>query len=248
MDAELWFRDWSVMYDGFPDDYLVIDIETTGSEEKDLIVQLGWCKIKNRQVVDNSGLLLDWSRSPIVDPSWIKRRMDNTSREMAKSGDSFPIEFSDLKQGVNPVHALSTFLEMLAEVRLNDGIFVAHNGVCFDMPMITNHFKRFLNIYYRFRPEEIWDTGALEKASQADELLCYGELPGDFAFRVIESPNYKNISWSLHRHSVPKYDLLNRFNLQTNLMHTAPFDAYLTHLLFEEHRTLANLGLERDPL
>lgn len=248
MDAELWLRDWAVTYEGFPDDYLVVDIETTGGEEKDLIIQLGWCNVVGRKIVDNSGIVLNWTHSPLVDPRWVKRRMNWTAKQMYDKGANYPWSFDDLHEGSNPIHALSGFLELLADVRAKDGLLVAHNGVLFDMPMLANHFKRFLKIYYKFGAEEIWDTGALEKGLQLDELLCPGELPGDFAFRVIECPNNRNVSWNLHNHVVPKYDFVNRFGISYTHAHTAPFDAYVTHLLFEEYRVLAQRGLERQPV
>ena len=248
MDAELWFRDWAIQYEGFPDDYLVIDTETSGSDrQKDVIIQIGWCKVVDRKVVDNNGVILNWIRSPLIDPNWVRKRMASTRDYMISNGKSYPWEYCDLLQGIDPVFALSDFLNMLSEVRASGNVLVAHNGAGFDLPLIVNHFKRFLNIHYNFNLDELWDTGALEKASQLDELLCEYETAGNFSYRVTERCN-DHVRWSLYEHVVPKYDFVHRYNLDLTKAHTAPFDTYVTHLLFEEFRELAERGLERQPL
>lgn len=248
MDAALWFRDWAIQYNGFPDNYLVIDTETTGKDiSKDIIIQCGWCKVVNRKVVDNGGILLDWSRSPYVDPSWIRRRMVLTSTEMAKKHKVYPWKFDMLAGATNPIHGLADLLDKICEIRSENGIIVAHNGIGLDYPMIAAHFKRFLKIKFEFRPEEMWDTGALEKGSQINEFMYECELPGDFAWRVLERNTDCGIKWSLHSHVIHKYDLANKYNLNLDEAHNAIFDSYVTHLLFEEFRTLAEIGLERYP-
>lgn len=248
MDAALWFRDWAVQYDGFPEDYLVIDTETTGRDvDKDLILQLGWCQVVNRRVVDNDGVILNWGRKPYIDPSWVARRMGQTAAEMKKKHMVYPWDMDVLSHGQNPVEALTDFLERLCDVREKGQVIVAHNGVSLDFPIISSHFRRFLKLNFEFQPEEVWDTGALEKACQLDEFLYGSELPGDFAWRVIERNTDRGINWSLHEHVIPKYNLTVRYNLDLLKSHTAPFDAYVTHLLFEEFRTLAEDGLARFP-
>jgi DNA polymerase III epsilon subunit-like protein len=249
MDASLWFRDWAVHYDGFPDDYLVIDVESTGPcIEQDLVIQVGWCKVVNRKPVENSGIILNWDRSPLVDTNWLRKRIDSTAKYMEEQrGKTYPWSYDALQEGERPVAALSRFMDILTEARDTEQLVVAHNGVCFDLPVLTRHFRRYLKINYQFHPDEIWDTGAMEKASQIQELLCYGEQAGDFAYRLVLRSNDYGVRWNLHDHCVPKYCLDERFELDLQKSHTAPFDAFITHLLFEEYRTLADLGLERYP-
>lgn len=249
MDAELWFREWALMYDGFPDDYFVVDIETTGNNvERDLIIQLGWCRVANRQVVDNSGTVLNWTNSPYVDASWVKKRMQETAKQM-NDPDSmhkhYPWTFEDLKDGYSPIEALGVLLDKLESVRRRYELVIAHNGISFDLPVLSSHFKRFLRKDHNIQDNEYWDTGALEKACQIDELLCQGEMPGAFAYRVLNRNNDGQIKWSLFNHAVPKYELDKKYNIELGLAHTAPFDAYVTHLLLEQYRSLAEKGFER---
>jgi DNA polymerase III alpha subunit (gram-positive type) len=137
---------------------------------------------------------------------------------------------------------LTHLLGLLSEARAADQLLVAHNGITFDLPVISQHFKRFLKLDYLFLPDETWDTGAMEKGSQLDEILCLGEAPADFAYRVITRTG-DGVHWSLHEHAIQKYGLAERFKLDLEMAHTAPFDAYVTHLLFEEFRRLADEGL-----
>lgn len=248
MDAELWFRDWSVMHEGFPDNYLVLDIETTGNDlSKDVILEIGWCEVKDNKVITNNSVILDWERTPYVDPKWVKQRLKETKQRMEEEGKCFPFSVDSLSSGVKPNNFFSLLLDKLKQVRHQDGVVVTHNGVRFDLPIISSHFHRVLNTNYRFLPEEIWDTGALEKGHQLDELLCQGELPGDFAYRVLNRSNDK-IKWNLHDHVIYKYDLANRFDLNLELAHTARYDAYITYLLFNEFRQLSERGLKRQPV
>lgn len=246
MDAARWFRNWALQYDGFPDDYLTIDVESSGPcTSKDLVIQVGWCKVVNRKPVENTGIVLNWDRSPFVDTRWLRRRMDDTAKYMAEHrGKVYPWSYDVLKEGDPPVAALTSFLDRLSEARENNLLIVAHNGISFDLPVLVNHFRRFLKIHYQFHPDEVWDTGAMEKASQISEYLCQGEMAGDFAYRLVLRSNDYGVRWSLHDHCVPKYGLDERYELNMEKSHTAPFDAYLTHLLFEEYRTLAEEGLE----
>jgi DNA polymerase III epsilon subunit-like protein len=248
MDAALWFRDWVIRYDGFPDSYIVIDTETTGKDvTKDVMIQLGWCKVIDHKLVENSGVIFNWTRSPLTDPMWVKKRMERTAAEMAKKDKVYPWTFDMLADGQNPIHILTDLIQMICEARINEWPIVAHNGIGLDYPLIVNHFKRFLKVDFSFLPEEMWDTAALEKGSILDEFMYGNELPGDFAWRVLERPTDCGIKFSLHDHCIPKYDLATKYNLDLFKQHTAPFDAYVTHLVFEEFRALSEDGLKRYP-
>jgi DNA polymerase III epsilon subunit-like protein len=237
--ASNWFNTWTTQYGDFPDSYLVIDTESTGSDIKqDYLIQLGWCKVENQQVVDNSQITLNWDKSPFVDTNWLRKRMDSTADQMEeKFQKTYPWRYTELLQGEKPVVALSRFLDILSDAADSDTLIVAHNGVCFDIPVISSHFRKYLKIPYQFDFSSIWDTGAMEKASQINEMLCENELSGDFAYRVVTRSN-DSVRWSLHEHCIFKYNL-DRFNLDLSKSHTAPFDAYVTHLLFEEFRHIA---------
>ena len=146
MDPELWFRDWAVMHEGFPDDYLVLDIETTGSDlEKDIIFELGWCEIRDNKIKSNNSAIIDYAHSRHVDPNFVKSRFKETKQKMEAEGKSFPFSVDSLKYGVDPTLIFQLLLNKLLEIRYANGVVVTHNGVRFDLPIITNHIKRILN-------------------------------------------------------------------------------------------------------
>jgi DNA polymerase III epsilon subunit-like protein len=245
MEACSWFSYWANTYGEFPDDYLVIDIETSGPDiDKDLIVQIGWCHVIDRKPISNNGLLLNWDKSPLIDTNWLRHRLNETLDYMltVRQVDSYPWTYDAILSGDSPLSVLTRFLNILREARTNNTLLVAHNGVRFDCPVLSNHFRRFLKIHHDFDDDEIWDTGALEKASQLNELLCEGESTNDFAYRVTLRSNDYGVKWNLHDFCIPKYDL-DLFDLELNKAHTAPFDAYVTHLLFEQYRQLSNKGV-----
>jgi DNA polymerase III epsilon subunit-like protein len=239
MDSSSWFRDWAEQYDGFPDNYLVFDTEASGSAvERDLILQIGWCKVIDRKVVDNNGLTLNWLHGSLIDPNWLKGRMEETNRHLLSRKDEiFPWTSAELEKGHEPINVLCYFWNMIREANEDGLTFVAHNGIGFDIPILTAHFQRYLKVNLDINTSEVWDTGALEKASQLDEY-CYNELPGDFAYRILLRED-RGIKWGLHSHALPKYNLIEKYSLDMQQSHTAPFDAYVTHLLLEEFRSLA---------
>src|SRR4051812_46423786 len=73
-----------------PSNYLVFDLETTGFDpNQDLIVEVGWAIVQDRQIVDYAGMLLDWTS---FDPDnkdfhdWLKWRLTRCAADLAKQG------------------------------------------------------------------------------------------------------------------------------------------------------------------
>ncbi|CCD95916.1 conserved hypothetical protein [Bradyrhizobium sp. ORS 375] len=101
-------------------DYIVVDIETTGSwAAGDRITEIGAVKIRNHQVVDEWHSLLNPQRAI---PAQITR-LTGITNEMVRHAPVF-------------ASVADSFLEFMA-----DGIFVAHN-VNFDYGFITYEFSR----------------------------------------------------------------------------------------------------------
>lgn len=237
MSAEMksWLKSWHDHFYPLPDDYLVIDCETTGlSPKTDLIVQLGWCETKNRKVVDNGGVILDWTCCSQVDSGWLSDKLESTRDVMFKLGNDYQWTMDVLSTGEPPIEALASLL-----VRLEDQDNIAvltHNGWRFDAPMIENHFRRFLFSDYTFPHDSFYDTGVVEKGHQLGLLPKPGESNRDFSLRIMNRP--AKVKWSLSNHCVPKYNLDVKHNLSMSNAHTAPHDTLVTHYLFEHYRSL----------
>lgn len=232
-----WFRCWLERFGKFPDDYLVIDTETTGLQHSsDFIVQIGWCEVRNRRVADNDGVVLDWLErgSALTDRQDFLKRLDRTRYYMESRGNRYPWTPAVIANGTCPLEALADLL-----VRLQDNstpMIVTHNGWSFDVPMLESHFRRFLGQEYSFADDRMVDTGAIEKGSQIGITPYPGESFRTYTGRVMSKRTHTK--WSLANHCVPKYNLDTRNKLDMNNAHTAPFDCLTTHLLLETYRSL----------
>jgi DNA polymerase III epsilon subunit-like protein len=108
----------------FPDNYLVIDLETTGlSRQEDLIGQIGYCVVQNRRPVKTYSAVLNWFRHADVDKPWLLNRLQSTKyqvehdkatgRRNSRTYNLSP-EFL-LNHGGDPVAALALCHNLLVE-------------------------------------------------------------------------------------------------------------------------------------
>lgn len=245
MSLQHWFRSWSSR-PGFPDNYFVFDFETTGVEHGvDLIVQVGYCHVRDRCVVANEGFMLDWTSDGRVPADWLAARIATTKRHVevdrstgAPSGKHYPFSVDRLREeGLPPGEVLETFLRLLESSRRCGEVFVGHNAWSYDAPMWSWHSSKFLGHDFVFRPDDIFDTGMMEKASQLGLLPAQGESMRDFAVRVYHARPFKR--WSLDRHAIPKYGLDVKYGLDPERAHHADFDCLATHCLFQEFRMMS---------
>lgn len=235
-----WLNILQRTFGGFPNDYTVLDIETSGVDAGiDLILNIGHVIVEDGQVTQRLDAFLDWTREGQVDQQWLYDRMEKTRQQMAGNGREYKMSYELLRdQGEDPIGILREYHDLIVAQREAKYAFVMHNGYNFDAPRLCNHFKRWLNENLEFGPSEIWDTGMIEKASQLNSMPDPKETMRAWAKRV-GGIRAKGVKWSLDAHCIPKYDLANRFQLNESEAHGAGFDTYVTHLLFEEFRRLA---------
>lgn len=106
------------------DDYVLVDIETTGlSPQKDDIIEIGAMKVKNNQVVDTFNTLLKIDRKV---PSYITN-LTGITTEMIET------------EGREATEVLHEFMEFAG-----DNIIVGHN-VNFDINFIYDKCEKYLN-------------------------------------------------------------------------------------------------------
>ena len=240
-DVASWLACWVNQYGHFPDDYLVIDTETTGLDRQDdVIVQLGYCRVENREVVENVAYVLDWT-DHTLNQDWLCGRLESTGQRLREKGHTYSWTLEKLaSEGKPPIDVLFDLLGRLREY--GGKMLAAHNGVGFDVPMIEAHLKRFLALPFTF-PKQLWDTGVMEKAIQLDVRPRPGEPLLVFCKRVL-GIRAAGVKWSLDRHCTPKYQLDHKYGLDTSRSHTADYDAYVTSCLLEEFRQLAQAHQE----
>lgn len=112
--------------DNLVDDYVLVDIETTGlSPQKDDIIEIGAIKVKNNEVVDTYTSLINIGRNI---PSYITNLTGITTNMM-------------IAEGRDTVEVLKEFMDFAG-----NSIIVGHN-VNFDINFIYDKCEKYLNTY-----------------------------------------------------------------------------------------------------
>lgn len=255
-------------FDGFPDNYLVFDLETTGlNPRRDLAVQIGYCLVKNGAPIDRDGIIINWTKIPkfVPDHDRFKQKLETVKQAVefkagVPTGKTYHISFERMMdEGVHPLEALSLFNDLFHEARKNRWFFLAHNGYHFDVPFIEGHFDAFLGEHrkygaepkpaFYFHDNELFDTGMVEKGSQSQSVPWASDTVRSWSLRT-QNERLRNVRWALDTACVPRYNLAEKHGLNMSQSHDAGFDCYVCHLLFEEYKhLLSNPGVrEPDPL
>ena len=130
----------------FPVDYTTFDTETSGfSPARDVIVEWGHCIVRDRKVVDQNSILINWFGSGLIDDTWLAQSLLRVQRHMADDGRNFAITEERLRdEGSSPEEILPWMHEFLMTLLDSDEILVCHNGWRFDVRMLESHFKGFM--------------------------------------------------------------------------------------------------------
>lgn len=230
-----------------PVNYLVFDVESTGLDfNNDLVVQLGYAIVINKELIDCAHYIPDWTHNRDNHfCEWLENRMAITKKNMESrnpdSGVVYRHSTDRMKKCGIPVReAFTNFMDIIKICKAHNFSLIAHNGLKFDQPMLNNNIKQVLGDHEGFEFDKLgvnyYDTMALERGlySRIDPY------PDDnwmsFTGRLVTEGG-KKIYSSLDRHCAKKYDLINKHNM-TGSAHEADFDCKLTHYLFEEYRTM----------
>lgn len=220
----------------YPDNYFIIDTETSGfSTDNDFIVQVGWGVVRDRQLVDNDALVLDWTRHPDVDQQSLREKLAGLQKTYLEQGRTYHMTYEALQEGVDPVEGLHVMMSLLHQALTAGQIVVGHGAWHFDKRMLDSHAKEYLNTDIPWRRNSIFDTGLVEKASLLDLPPWPGEELDEW-FKRVSGRRAKGIFWNLDRAVTTKYDLVPRFNLDMTQAHGAAFDCRLCYYLFETFR------------
>jgi len=236
-----WFKSLRrLMY--FPETYVTFDLETSGIDrEEDLIVQFGYCVVVDKELVSRDSFLFDWTRRlSAPDVEWFKAKIERVRSDFASRGQHYGMSLDRLcGEGIHPDEALSACSAFFDDWHSQRGYFIGHNVLSFDGPILSSNFKRFASrSFWLTKDMNVIDTGMLAKASQLKLLPGPEERVFDFAHRVARTNGHDRF-WSLDRACVPGLGLDKKHGLHAERMHDAEYDAYVTHLLFEEFRSLA---------
>lgn len=219
-----------------PDNYIIIDTETCGLEPReDYVLQLGQVIVKDRQVVHQAGLYLDWVRPGILPEQWLRNRMAGIADNMARHGAQYRVNFDVMM--TEGVDARSVINEWASTIKtgLDSGMsLVGHNIASYDLVMLSRHVVDVCKNPLLIPGNAVCDTGMLEKARQINMAPSPGENMVEWFWRVYAAK--RRVKWKLDGHCADQYDLWVRSGLNPTLAHDAVADCVLTYHLLEAMR------------
>lgn len=207
-----------------PDDYLVIDIETSGfrynpkpGKKPDVIVQIGYAAVSDRKVVKNAAHYI--------------RRPAGTMRGAALEITGITDDILQ-EEGEEPNEFYPRFVKLLNLYRDSGCMFVGHNIVSFDGPFMTAEFGR-QGLDFAFKNGEFIDTGCIFKAAQMQSQPGPHETLESYFSRIRHTRSH--VKWRLE-FAISAYEIEKKHKLDLNKAHDAGFDCLLTHYLLESLR------------
>jgi len=238
----------------FPDTYLCLDTEYTGGDERtDFVMEIGHVMVEDRCVVDQLNVVLDWSVHPGVDSKLLRYKLNHIKSIM---GQDWRITWDVMKEeGIAPSKALRFYRKFFTAWDVRDLPYVAHNGRVAEERMLRGTFNRYLDRSFVIGDNQLWDTGAIFKATTLLESLdaahnthrwkCYPQQSDsmkDYFNRVL-SVRARGIRWKL-KLCLEHYGICNKLQ-KDHRYHQAMYDAYCSYLLMEAYRkevTRCNIG------
>jgi len=230
----------------FPNTYLCIDTEYTGGNEReDIIVEIGHVMVQDGHVIDRMNVVLDWSTHEEVSSAFVRYKLDNIRAQM---GDDWRITWEVMqREGISPVKAFRFYDRLFRIWHARDLPYVAHNGRKAEERMLRGNFNRFINKPFFMQDNQLWDTGAIFKATQLFESTEDYQSPHRWKsipdssdslksyFERVINARIKGLHWNL-KHCLEHYDLMGKLE-DTHRFHQADYDAYCSHLLMQEYRS-----------
>ena len=228
--------------DFLPDDYFCFDLETTGfSPTDDLVVEVGYTNVVEREAQETKSFLMDWTRYPGIDQDWQRTRLAKVAPYMEAKGVTRIITPELLrKEGKDPIKVLKHFWRALRMCREYGIPFVGHNALSFDSRRVKVSFEDFLGKEWDFYNGEIIDTGGIEKGMQAGRYPDPDEDLSTF-LKKITHMFAKGVKWNIHG-CVLKYDFKAKHGVVPENLHGAGEDSRVCHYLFEEYREMFGLA------
>jgi len=222
--------------DAIPRDYCCFDMETSGLKiDWDLPLEIGHVIVRDARPVHQDAHILNWADHSSVQVEWLEDRMARCREQMASKGQHYRFTIDLLrKEGQPPEKILEFYRKLFLANREAGAFFVGHNAWNFDSEMLCHCFNEYLGQEFEFESSELLDTGTLAKAVQLGILPDAGETMKAYAVRI-RAIWAKGIRWNMD-YCLTAYGLVEKHGLDLSKCHTAGFDAYACHLLFEENR------------
>ena len=231
------FLDW--LGHPLPDDYLAFDCETQGlKRDWALPVDIGHCVVRGRESRNQGNFVVNWYGYPGVDDEWFTYTLEKTYKAMREQGKEYRYtpEFVR-KHGKDPTKVLKFYYDLFKLNRHQGAKFVGHNAWFFDSELLQNVLDEAAGLIWQFDENELYDTGAMEKAFRGELEPFPDEHTLKQYFLRVHHAFKPGVKWNIEI-CMERYDILQRFELDWRKIHGAGEDAYVSHLLFEEHRSI----------
>lgn len=227
---------WAKVFGPFPEDYVTFDTETSGLDsDRDVIIQIGWCRVVRRKVVENKAIIMNWR--PILDDAEFQilaNRLQKTSNSMAGKGHDFLWSMDTMvKNGVPPIDAFSQFAKVLSR----SPVLVGHNIWRHDYKFIDRCSRRLTQRPIGIPDTRMFDTMSIVKAAQSGATPVPGDSYRSYSDRAANAGGNK-YKCSLDRFCVETLELDKDYGVDVTKMHDAGYDAWVTALLVEQLRKL----------
>lgn len=237
---------------GLPNTYCCFDLETTGFDrQKDVIIEIGHVLVVDGEVTDELSVLLDWSKHSVVPQHWLRDRIGALRQTLSDRGVAHHLPYERLcEEGIDPTEALTFYLNYFNKLKANGTAVVGHNVYRFDEPMLEANLVGFqIADRFSFGDWQLWDTLALEAATQAGpgHKKAIPE-PGQTLRDWMTKASYIKAETNLTRTLVKRYNLVDKYGLDTRQSHSACYDAKLCHLMMQEYRQMLDAEPQPEPV
>ena len=202
-----------------PDTYVVFDTETSGLKTNEIgILQMGLVFVVQGQVVERMSVLVKRPQGFKIDP---------------RAEEVHHISWAKLDQdGLPPEVIFPLVVEQLESWRKDGAVFVGHNLMNFDAPFLE-YETTILGCPFRFRDNEVVDTGMLVKAAQLDMFFRNEQESLRSFYKRVSEVRRSGLYWSLDRYCFDAYNL-QKYGIKRCDAHDAGVDCELTHYLLNE--------------
>lgn len=234
-----WFRN---LYGGqWPTTYCAFDLETDGySKDKNHILQIGHCLVRDCTVVDKGGFYINWELDPNANAYSIADNIRRINSQMTeRTGHGFPVTMELLRaEGLEPKTVFKFYCDFFSKLVENGVPLVGHRIGAFDLPFIAKCMERFGFGFPSVGANGFLDTACLEKATEIGPMTATLPKTGDSLqsyFHRVEYLRMGGVRSNLGEHCFAKYGFEKR-GVRKDQMHGAVDDSYCVHLLMEAYR------------
>lgn len=247
MIADYWSDRFRAQYGGeWPSTYCCVDLESSGFRfGEDVMVEWGHTLVVDGKVKDRLSLVFNWANRQTPPDHWIRTRLDQVRFGMRAALKPCHHSYERmLSEGKSPERAFEFITEFTSELKKKSIPFVLHNGT-FDEKMLSANFLQFTDQKGFTFGNLMFDTAAIEKASQLEDNRKAHPQENDNLrtyFTRVNNMRVTGIKSNLDGHCFNKY--LKERGVDPAKMHAAEYDSYCCHLMMEVFREQAG---ERKP-